>query len=151
MLDDLDRRLLRQLQAEPELTAAALADRARVSALKASRRLARMEERGILKGRRAVTDWTALGYAVAVSLRVSLDKTDPGAFDAFIAAARGIPEVKEIQTFLGRVDVRLNVVARDMGDYQRLYRDHILSLPHIAELEALITVATVVADDSLPL
>ncbi len=151
MLDDLDRRLLRQLQADPSLTAADLADRAGVSALKASRRLARLEEAGVLRGRPAVIDWAALGYAVAVSLRFSLDKTDPNAFDRFIAAAREIPEVTEIQTFLGRVDVRLSVVARDMTDYQRLYRDRILSLPHIAELEALMTVATVKAEGSLPL
>ena len=50
-----------------------------------------------------------------VSLRFTLDKTNPRAFDEFIAAARDVPEVIGIETFLGRVDVRLNVIARDMG------------------------------------
>ena len=151
MLDDLDRRLLRQLQADPTLTAADLAERSGVSALRATRRLARLEEQGILKGRRARIDWTALGYAVAVSLRFTLEKAQANAFDTFIAAAREIPEVVEIQTFLGRVDVRLYVIARDMAHYQQLYRDRILALPHIAELEALMTVATLKNDESLPL
>ncbi len=151
MLDDLDRRLLRQLQADPAASAADLGERAGVPALKAARRLARLTDRGILTARTAEIDWRALGYTVAVSLRFSLDKTDPNAFDRFIAAARAIPEVTEIQTFLGRVDVRLNVIARDMGHYQALYRDSILSLPHIAELEALVTVATVKSTEALPL
>lgn len=151
MLDDIDRRLLRRLQADPSLTAAELADSCGVSALKATRRLARMEEQGIILGRQAVLDWGKLGYAVSVSLRVTLDKTQARAFDEFIEASRGIPEVIEIQTFLGQVDVRLALVARDMGHYQQIYRDHILALPHIADIEALMTVATVQTREGLPL
>lgn len=151
MLDDIDRRLLRQMQADPTLTAADLAARAGVSALKAQRRLSRLQERGILKGQHAVIDWRALGYGVTVSLRITLDKTQARAFDEFIAAARGIAEVTEIQTFLGRVDLRLSVIARDMGHYQQIYRDSILALPHMADIEALMTVATLYDDESLPL
>ena len=54
MLYDLDRRLLRHLQAEPTLTAAELGARAGVSALKATRRLGRLQEHGVLKGQSAV-------------------------------------------------------------------------------------------------
>ena len=151
MLDDIDRRLLRQMQADPTLRAADLAERAGVSALKATRRLGRLQEQGILKGQHAVIDWRRLGYAVTVSLRISLDKTQSRAFDEFMAAARGIAEVTEIQTFLGRVDVRLSVIARDMAHYQEIYRDQILALPHMADIEALMTVATLHDDESLPL
>jgi Lrp/AsnC family transcriptional regulator len=151
MLDDIDRRLLRQLQADPDLTAADLGARAGVSALKAARRLGRLQESGVLKGQHAIIDWAALGYAVGVSLRITLDKTQARAFDDFIYAARGIAEVTEIQTFLGRVDVRLSVIARDMAHYQEIYRDQILALPHMADIEALMTVATLHNDESLPL
>lgn len=151
MLDDTDRRLLRQLQADPTLSAADLGARAGVYALKAARRLGRLQEQGILKGQHAVIDWRALGYSVAVSLRITLDKTQARAFDEFMDAARGIAEVTELQTFLGRVDVRLSVIARDMAHYQQIYRDQILALPHIADIEALMTVATLHDDESLPL
>ena len=151
MLDDLDRKLLRQLQAEPSLAAAELGERTGVSALKASRRLARLQEHGVFKGQSAIINWQALGYAVTVSLRVTLDKTQSRAFDDFIDAARAIPEVTEIQTFLGRVDVRLNVIARDMAHYQQVYRDHILKLPHISDIEALMHVADVKNSRMLPL
>lgn len=99
----------------------------------------------------AIIDWASLGYAVEVSLRVTLDKTQARAFDEFIAAARDVPEVIEIQTFLGRVDVRLNIIARDMSDYQEIYRDKILTLPHIADIEALMQVAQIKYEEALPL
>ncbi len=150
-IDDTDRRLLRQLMAEPGLATADLAERAGVTAATAWRRLERLAGAGVVKGRHAVIDWRALGWAVEVSLRFTLDKTNPRAFDEFLAAAREVPEVIEIQTFLGRVDLRLNVIARDMGHYQEIYRDRILTLPHIADIEALMLVSTIKDGGSLPL
>ncbi|MEL7090212.1 MAG: Lrp/AsnC family transcriptional regulator [Pseudomonadota bacterium] len=151
MLDDIDRRILRQWQADPTLAPAELADRARVSPGQLSRRQAKLREAGLVRGVQAVIDWAALGYAVEVSLRVTLDKTVGNAFDAFTAQARDVPEVIEIQTFLGRVDLRLSVIARDMAHYQDIYRSRILTLPHIADIEALMHVARIKTDDGLPL
>lgn len=150
-IDDMDRRLLRQYQADPSLSAAALAERAGITRASAWRRLERLQASGVIAGLRGVIDWRALGYGVEVSLRLTLDKSQSNAFDTVIAQARQIPEVIEIQTFLGRVDLRLNVIARDMVHYQDLYRTRILSLPHIAEIEALMQVATLKEDESLPL
>ena len=150
-IDDTDRRILRQLLADPGLATADLAERAGVTAATCWRRLEKLSEAGVLKGQHAVIDWRRLGWAVEVSLRFTLDKTHPRAFDEFLAAAREVPEVIEIQTFLGRVDVRLNVIARDMGHYQHIYRDRILTLPHIADIESLMLVSTIKDTGSLPL
>ncbi|WP_108858913.1 MULTISPECIES: Lrp/AsnC family transcriptional regulator [Ruegeria] len=150
MLDDIDRRILRHFQADPSLTAAELAERCRISQGVCWRRVEKMQATGIIQGQEAVIDWAALGYAVEVSLRVTLDKTQSRAFDEFTAAARQVPEVIELQTFLGRVDVRLSVIARDMSHYQQLYRDRILTLPHIADIEALMHIARVKSEEVLP-
>ncbi|MDE4134062.1 Lrp/AsnC family transcriptional regulator [Phaeobacter sp. QD34_3] len=151
MLDDLDRRILRHMQSEPEQSIPDLADRLGLTSSRLSRRLEKLREAGVILGQRAVIDWRALGYAVEVSLRVTLDKTNPRAFDEFIEAARQIPEVLEIQTFLGQVDVRLSVIARDMPHYQQIYRAQILTLPHMTDIEALMHVARIKSNDSLPL
>ncbi len=151
MLDDADRRMLRNLQTDPTQSLPDLADRLGVTVSRLSRRLDKLRDSGVLRGTYAVIDWQALGYTVEVSLRVTLDKTNPRAFDEFIPAAREIPEVLEIQTFLGQVDVRLSVIARDMRDYQRLYRDHILFLPHMTDIEALTHVARIKTNQGLPI
>ena len=150
-LDDTDRRILRHHLAEPALPRADLADRAGVTAATLWRRLERMTAAGLIRPARAVIDWRKLGYEVEVSLRFTLDKTNSRAFDEFIAAAREVPEVVAIETFLGRVDLRLNVIARDMAHYQQVYRARILALPHIAELEALMLIATIKDSEGLPL
>ena len=151
MLDDTDRRLLRHLQADPAQPMTQLALAVGVPLATCYKRLDRLQGQGVLRGQHVTIDWAALGYAVEVSLRITLDKTDPRAFDAFLAAAREVPEVTEIQTFLGRVDVRLAVIARSMTHYQRIYRERILSLPHIADIEALMQVATIKNQQTVPL
>lgn len=151
MLDDTDRRILRQYQHDPTLGPAELAQLAGVTPATCARRLDRMTQAGIIRGNHAVIDWRALGYEVEVSLRITLDKTAPRAFDEFMQDARKIPEVLEIQTFLGRVDIRLSVIARDMAHYQEIYRTAILTLPHIADIEALMHVARIKTDEVLPL
>ena len=151
MPDATDRRILRQLLAEPEAPAAALAERAGVTPASLWRRLERMREAGVLKGVQARIDWRAMGWAVEVSLRFTLDKTNPRAFDEFLAALREVPEVIEIQSFLGSVDWRASVIARDMAHWQQVYRDRILTLPHIAELDALMLVATIKDSEELSL
>lgn len=151
MLDDTDRRILRQYQYDPTLNPADLAKLAGVTPTTCARRLDRLQEAGILRGNHAVIDWTALGYSVEVSLRVTLDKTVPMAFEEFAEHARKISEVIELQSFLGRVDIRLSVIARDMAHYQELYRSAILNLPHIADIEALMHVARIKSDEVLPL
>ena len=151
MLDDRDRALLRRWQAEPTLSPAELGEALGLSPTQVSRRIERMTRDGVIRGQGAVIDWAALGFPLAVSLRITLDKGVPNAFDRFLAAAREVAEVLEIQTFLGRVDVRLSLVARDLGHYQQVYRDRILALPHIADIEALMDVASLRDQRGLPL
>lgn len=150
-IDDTDRRILRHWLAEPDLARAELAMRAGVTQATLWRRVERLREAGILRGETLVIDWRALGYEVEVSLRFTLDKTDPRAFDDFTEAARAVPEVLAIETFLGRVDVRLNVIARDMLHWTEVYREKILALPHISEVDALMLISTIKDDSALPL
>lgn len=139
------------MQAEPDLSMAELAQRAGLASGTCARRLEKLREAGIYQGVQAIINWGALGYTVEVSLRVTLDKTQSRAFDEFIEEARKIPEVSEIHTFLGRVDVRLAVLARDMAHYQEIYKMRILTLPHIADIEALMQVAAIKSSEDLPL
>ena len=151
LIDETDRRILRHYLADPAAGRAVLAERAGVTPATLWRRMERLGDQGAVKGLRTVIDWRRMGYEVEVSLRFTLDKTNPRAFDEFIEAARLVPEVIGVETFLGRVDVRLNVIARDMAQYQEIYRNRILALPHIAEVEALMLIATIKDSEGLPL
>ncbi len=151
MSDTTDRRILRQLLADPAIPNPELAERAGVTPASLWRRLERMRETGVIRAIESRIDWRKLGYEVQVSLRFTLDKTEPRAFDDFMAAARKVPEVTEIQTFLGSVDLRLSVIARDMAHWQQLYRDSILTLPHVSDSDALMLVSTIKDVQELPI
>ena len=150
-LDDTDRRILRALQRDATLTTAELAQTVGLSSTPCWRRIERMERDGVIKGKMVDVDLRKLGYDVTVFLRVRIDKTARGAFEDFIAAAKGVPEILSIQTLLGRVDVRMDVVARSLEHYQEILKTRILDLPHVADVEALMLVSEVKNDESLPL
>lgn len=151
MLSNADRRILKTYQCNPRASVSELSDALGQSPAVVTRRIQELRAEGVLGAPRAIVNWRALGYEVEVSLRVTLDKSSSRAFDECIAAARSIREIIEIQTFLGQVDLRLGVVAYDMAHYQTLYREDILSLPHIADIEALMHVGRVKYDRNLPL
>lgn len=149
-LDDMDRRLLRLMQEQADMPVAELARQVGCSNGACWRRIERMQEAGIILGKRVEIDWRRLGFEVCVFLRITLDKTAPRAFDEFLAAARQVREVDAIQTLIGRVDVRMDVRARDLAHYNDIYRDRILALPHISEIEALMLVSELKNTSSLP-
>ncbi|MDB9991448.1 Lrp/AsnC family transcriptional regulator [Amylibacter sp.] len=150
-IDVIDIKILKIMQADALLSVADIAEKVGVGSASCWRRIGRMEKSGIIKDQVAIIDPKALGLEVEVSLRITLDKTQTDAFDRFIEAARKVKEVNEIQTFLGRVDVRLNILARDMTHYQEIYRSQILLLPHIADIEALMLISNVMSKDGVPL
>lgn len=150
-IDDTDRRILRALQGDPGLSTAALAEKAGLSPSPCWRRLERLEAEGVIEGRVVELDLRKLGYEVQVFLRVRLDKTHTGAFQEFIEAARAVPEILVIQTLLGRVDIRMDVVARDLAHYQELLKTRIHDLPHVADIEALLLVSELKNDEWLPI
>ena len=150
MLTELDSRILRIYQSDPDIQMANLALKAGTTPAVLSRRLGRLRQNGQIVAKEAIINWQLLGYKVEVSLRVTLDKTHHMAFDNFMNEARKIAEVIEIQTFLGKVDVRLLLIAKDMDDYQRVYREKILHLPHILEIEPLMHITRVRNSEVLP-
>ena len=150
-LDDIDRRLLRLLQDDATRSVPDLAEAAGLSTAPCWRRVEKLEKAGVIRERRVMINKKALGFEVQVFLRITLDKTQSNAFAAFIREAREIPEVETIQTLLGRVDIRMDVIARDLEHYQHIYKTRILELPHIAEIEALMLVSELKNTEGLPI
>lgn len=150
-VDDVDRKLLRLLQEDAMSSIAELAERAGMSSGPVWRRIEKLENAGVIRGRRVEINYAAFGYTVLVFLRITLDKTQGNAFDEFITKARDIPEVETIQTLLGRVDIRMDVRARDLNHYQEIYKTRILALPHIADIEALMQVSEIKNTERLPI
>ncbi len=135
-LDDTDRALLRALQKDGSLSAAALAKRVDMSQPAAWRRIKRMEEAGVIAGRRVVLDKEKLGFGVTVFLGVKLATKGRVSLEDFERAVSAIPEVQVVQHVLGLYDYRLKVVARDISDFERVLRRRVMALPGVGDVEA---------------
>ncbi len=135
-LDDTDRSLLRALAGDGTLSAGELGRRLGLSQPAAWRRLRRLEEAGVIAGRRVVVDLSKLGFGVTVFLGVKLATKGRVSLEDFERAATAIPEVQVVQHVLGLFDYRLRVVARDLADFERVLRRRIMTLPGVGNLEA---------------
>ncbi|WP_424965785.1 MULTISPECIES: Lrp/AsnC family transcriptional regulator [unclassified Dinoroseobacter] len=135
-LDPIDRKLLRALGQDARQTAGALGRKLGLSQPATWRRIKRLEDAGILKGRRLRLNAEALGFGVTVFLGVKLATKGRVSVEDFERAVTAIPEVQVVQHVLGAYDYRLRVVARDISDFERVLRRRIMTLPGAGEVEA---------------
>ena len=135
-LDDVDRGICRALGFDAGISAEELGRRFGLSQPAAWRRVQRLEEAGILAGKRVEVDRAALGFGVTVFLGVKLATKGRVSLEDFERAVTAIPEVQVVQHVLGLFDYRLRVVARDIADFERVLRRRIMTLPGVGQVEA---------------
>lgn len=122
-LDPFDRKILQLLQSDATRSLAEISDLVGLSATPCWKRIKRLEENGVIQRRVAILDRQALqlGVTVIVSIRAA-QHTDEW-FRKFADGVVRIPEVIEFYRMSGNVDYILKVVARDIEDYDRIYRE----------------------------
>ncbi|MGH1424336.1 MAG: Lrp/AsnC family transcriptional regulator [Pseudooceanicola sp.] len=135
-LDDLDRRLLRLISADANASAGDLGRRVGLSQPAAWRRIKRLEESGVIAGRRIDFDLAKLGFGVTVFLGVKIATRGRVSVEDFERAVTAIPEVQTVEHILGLYDYRLRVTARDIADFERVLRRRIMVLPGVASVDA---------------
>lgn len=135
-LDDIDRALLMRLSRDASTGAGALGRELGISQPQAWRRIRRLEEAGVILGRKVDVDRNALGFGVTVFLGVKLATKGRVSLDDFERAVKAIPEVQVVQHVLGLFDYRLRVVARDIADFERILRRRVMTLPGVGQVEA---------------
>jgi len=134
--DETDFAILRALQEDAGLASATLARRLGLSQPAAWRRVKRLTEAGVIRGRRLDLDREKLGFGVTVFLGVKLMTKGRVSLEDFERAVTAIPEVQTVQHVLGLYDYRLRVVARDIADFERVLRRRVMTLPGVGNVEA---------------
>lgn len=135
-LDDTDRAILRELAQDASQSAGALGRRLGLSQPATWRRLRRLEDSGVLRGRLADVDLEKVGLGVTVFLGIKLATKGRVSLEDFERAVTAIPEVQTVHHVLGLYDYRLRVVARDLPDFERVLRRRIMALPGVGDVEA---------------
>lgn len=135
-LDDIDYALLRALSRDASQSAGALGRQLGLSQPATWRRIKRLQDTGIIAGRRLDLDSEKLGFGVTVFLGVKLATKGRISLEDFERAVAAIPEVQTVEHVLGMYDYRLRVAARDISDFERVLRRRLMTLPGVGSVDA---------------
>ncbi|MEE7532308.1 Lrp/AsnC family transcriptional regulator [Klebsiella huaxiensis] len=124
-IDNIDKRIIRELQKDGRIQNNELAKRVGLSPSPCLRRVRNLEESGIISQYVAVIDQTRVGLKLSMFARVWLTAQDAETIELFIDAMRQLEEVVECYIMLGESDALLRVVVADLDDYRRFQSTHL--------------------------
>lgn len=150
-LDEIDKRIIRELQCDGRIQNNELAKRVGLSPSPCLRRVKLLEEAGIISRYVAVIDQTKVGLRLSMFARVWLTAQDSETIDLFIAAMRQLPEVVECYIMLGESDALLRVVVADLEDYRRFQSNHLTRKNGIQNVKTDVPSEIVKQTSSLPI
>ncbi len=150
-LDDIDRRILGELQRDGRLSNVELAARVGLSASPCLARVRRLEREGILKGYVALVSPEALGLAITVFIQVTLERQSERTLEIFETRVRAFPEVMECYLMTGDSDYLLRLVAPDVQALQRFIIQDLTTIPGVANIRSSFALKQVAYRTALPL
>ena len=150
-MDDVDRKILSELQRDGRLTLTELAERVRLSVSPCHRRLRALERSGAIAGYHARLDASVLGLGFEALVFVTMRQEDRETVAAFEHEVSGIPQVIHAQRLFGDPDYLLRVVTRDLPAYRELYDERLATLPGVLRLNSTLVMKSLVESRPLPL
>jgi DNA-binding Lrp family transcriptional regulator len=129
-LDEIDLKILSEIQADGRITNVELAKRVGISPPPCLRRVRTLEEDGYIQGYRGLLDPRKLGFDVTVFASVHLSSQADADLKAFEEFVRAEPLVRECWMLSGEVDFILKCVAPDMATFQT-FVTHLTAAPHV--------------------
>lgn len=150
-LDALDRRILAVLQRDGRISNQQLAERVHLSASACSRRVARLEESGVIAGYVALLDPAIAGRGTTVFVQVSLLRQSQEDMAAFEEAAAQCEDVMECYLMSGEADYLVKVAVRDLADFERVHARSLSRMPGVARIQSSFVLRTVSRGTAYPL
>lgn len=128
-LDEIDRRILRELRLDGRLSNTKLAEKVGLSTTPCWNRVRTLEERGVIEGYTALLSQQSLGYPDTVIIEVTLDRHDDDIFEKFGQALADLPEVMEAYLLTGEYDYLIKVAVAGTAGYEEFLRRKLYKLP----------------------
>jgi len=134
-LDEIDRMILAELQADGRMTNVELAKRVGISAPPCLRRVRTLEEQGFIQGYHADVNSRELGFEVQVFAMVGLVSQAEADLSVFEGLCMKWPLVRECHMLNGEVDFILKCVAPDLRTFQRFLTEELTSADNVASVK----------------
>ncbi len=142
-LDQIDRRILAELQADGRLSNSELASRVGLSESPCLRRVRRLEQEGLITGYHAHLDPRRMGRALTVYVGVKVRRHASEETTPFEDWTRARPEVTACYLISGEFDYLLHVAVADLAAYEAFLTGQLLRNPAIADIRTMVAVRNV--------
>jgi DNA-binding Lrp family transcriptional regulator len=149
-LDDIDRMILAELQADGRMTNVELAKRVGISAPPCLRRVRTLEESGYIGGYYANINARQLGFEVQVFAMVGLQSQAEVDLSAFETRCLDWPFVRECHMLNGEVDFILKCVAPDLSTFQTFLTEELTSAENVASVKTSLVIRGAKAQPGVP-
>lgn len=149
-LDQIDRRLLAELQAEGRITNVELAQRVGLTAPPCLRRVRSLEEDGVIRGYHAELDAAKLGFAITVFAMVSLKSQAEDSLREFEHAMHDLAEVREVHMLNGEIDFILKCVSPDLSTFQTFLTEELTAAENVASVRTSLVIRNAKDEPGVP-
>lgn len=150
-MDNIDRKILAELQQDGRLTVTELSERIGLSLSPCQRRLRALEQAKVISGYRATIDPASVGLNFSAIVFATLREVTSKNVSSFEDALQGIREVTRAERLFGDPDYMLHVVTHDLKAFQTLYDRSLLTLPCVLRLSSTLVMKSICQDRPLPL
>jgi Lrp/AsnC family leucine-responsive transcriptional regulator len=150
-MDSTDKKIAASLQRNGRMTNVELARMNDLAPSSMLERVRRLEEKGVIKGYRAVLDPKALGYTVQAMVMINLDRHQAGPIDVFEAKIRSVPEVKACYHLTGQYDYIVHLVVQDIDHLGETVKHTFASIDGVEKQETFLALSVVKDDEGYTL
>jgi DNA-binding Lrp family transcriptional regulator len=150
-LDNIDRKIIEELQSDGTLSNAVLAERVGASAASCWRRIKALEENGVFKKTVRLVDAQSIGRGINIICHVRMKNHQPENMAAFQSFVVERPEIMDCYMMSGDWDYIMRVIAGDVADYERFLMRGLLRHPAVATASSHFALSQVKNETSVPL
>jgi Lrp/AsnC family leucine-responsive transcriptional regulator len=150
-MDLVDRQMLQILQRDGRISNAALAEQLHLSPSPCLRRLRALEHQGVISGYRVELDRERLGLGLTLFVELKVEGHSERNAAAISEALAHTPEVISAHIVSGSADFLLEVVVKDLRDYERLLFNTLLNLPNVSDVRSNFALRAIKTAGPLPL
>ncbi len=136
-LDKLDLQIIQAMMQDAEVSYADLGKQLFVSGGTIHVRIKKLEELGIVKGKRLAVDLKVLGYDIIAFIGIYLEKSS--LYDTVALALKNIPQVVRVNYTTGNYSMFVEIVCKDIQQLRFVLHDELQKIKGIERTETLIS------------
>ena len=148
--DRADLRILSVLQDDGSLTNTELAERVDLSSNACWRRVKRLQEQGVIRKRAVLLQQEKLDLRITVFVSIKTNEHNEDWLQRFATGVKSMPEVVEFYRMSGDTDYLVKIVARDIEDYDRVYKN-LISVAPLHDVSSSFAMERIKSSTALPL